>query len=440
VKLVALAESLKVRVISKGPALTYFVLKPVQKFLHSIMRRKRVFKLIGQPASPDFLSNVIAPRPRPEDEGDLLFHSLDYESATDLFDPEVSSVVVDEICDTVGIPDDLRLLFHKALTGHTVEGDEQVWGQLMGSIVSFIVLCLANAAVCRRSYEISTGQQVSLNQCPLVVNGDDGLVRAPPNFLDIWKSIAASAGLKPSVGKVYSHPVYMNINSTSYEFDEGVIRHIPYVNMGLVNGLQRSGGQVALLLEETESDGFTLSLGARHHQLIESCPYDLRESVHRLFLRKNASELKRTHLPWYVEESLGGVGLRPIFRWSGKGDDVDDWGYTQVYGPDELDSLAARLIKFRMYPGPRPARVPTAQPILCRSIWSSRLGESPPASRRWLSASDEGFLDVATFYLLPRLVMTQKPISNDRLRANERAWTSALGIAKQFKLLGGAPW
>jgi len=58
VKLVALPEALKVRVISKGPPLTYFTLKPVQKFLLRQMRRLRAFKLVGETVTPEFLEEA----------------------------------------------------------------------------------------------------------------------------------------------------------------------------------------------------------------------------------------------------------------------------------------------------------------------------------------------------------------------------------------------
>jgi len=58
VELVALAEALKVRVISKGPALTYFVLKPVQKFLLRQMKKFRCFKLVGETVTTTFLESV----------------------------------------------------------------------------------------------------------------------------------------------------------------------------------------------------------------------------------------------------------------------------------------------------------------------------------------------------------------------------------------------
>jgi hypothetical protein len=433
VSLVPLAEALKVRTISKGPPLTYFVLKPVQKFLHKILRKKRVFDLLGRPhVQPQYLKQVLAPAPMVESESDLLFHSLDYESATDLLDPEVSGCIVDEICASVGMPEDLTTLFHRSLTGHRLsirEGrdkleKDQEWGQLMGSITSFIVLCLANAAVVRKSYEISVGHRVRLDSCPMMINGDDGLVRAPPNFSTIWKDIAASAGLKPSIGKVYSHPIYMNINSTSFEYDEGEIRHIPYVNMGLVAGLQRSGGKVAAVLEETENDGFSMSLGARHHSLLRSCPYELRERVHQLFLSENRKALEAALVPWYVSESWGGVGLMSFSVYETHGDDVDDVKVIRRYGPTALDSACVSFFESSKRSSRLPVRISTLQPILCRSIWSSRL--DIPGSSKMLGSADEGFLDVATFYLLPHQVMTQKPLDKERLRANRRAWAFAL--------------
>lgn len=307
VKLVALPEALKVRVISKGPPLTYFTLKPVQKFLLRQMRKLRCFRLVGETVTPEFLSEVFSP-------ASGVFHSLDYQSATDLLDPEMSRVAVDGICDAVGMPEDIRQLFHKALTGHLVEDVPQVWGQLMGSIVSFIVLCIVNMAVIRHAFEIEHLCKISVVEIPAVVNGDDGLVRSSDRFVGIWESLARVAGLVPSLGKVYSHPVYCNINSTSYEFRTGKFKLIPYVNMGLVMGLGRSGVEKVDVSVATQDydNPFVKSLGARHHALIESCPVHLRMAVHELFLQHNAETLKHTRVPWYVPESLGGVGLKPL--------------------------------------------------------------------------------------------------------------------------------
>jgi hypothetical protein len=430
VKLVALAESLKVRVISKGPVFTYFVLKPVQKFLHNVMRRQRIFTFIGETVTPEALSYLLLPRPLTEEQDKMLqlvFHSLDYESATDLLDPEVSLAIVQTICDSVflKLPIHYRILLEplmvSALTGHIIEGDPQLWGQLMGSIISFIILCIANATVCRISYEISESTSISLNRIPCVVNGDDGLVVASSHFSAVWQSIAASAGLKPSLGKTYTHPVYSNINSTSFQFDDGYFQLIPYVNMGLVYGLKRSKGKVDAVEQEGEMSEFSSSIGAVHHKLIESCPWNLRMAVHTLFLKKNDELLKSVFVPWYVSASLGGLGLKEIVDYS------DFEQPCSLYGPSPTDLKCLRILSGLS--DLIPSKIPSSQPILCRSIWSSRL--PVPAANRWLSDSESAFLDLATYYLLPRLVMTAKPFSMERLRRNERAWARLRRLARQ---------
>jgi len=428
VELVALAEALKERVISKGPALTYFTLKPIQKFLHRIMRKQRCFALIGKPVHGDFLREVFE-----REVG--LFHSLDYQSATDLLNPVASAVCVDQICDTVGIPDDLRALFHKALTGHLVEGVPQLWGQLMGSVVSFIVLCLINAAVIRMALEKTTGIIRTCSDLPMVVNGDDGLVRAPDTFLPIWKDCAVLAGLKPSVGKVYSHTTYMNINSTSYELIEGKFVLLPYVNMGLIYGQTRSGPAIHRKAV-ADNTGEELSLGARHHKLIELCPENLIPEVHKLFLKSNWKILSKVKIPWYIPETLGGVGLSPLYTYTYT-EDITETGRNylrlsngHVCGPSRLDVRIALSFLDKIQKSFVVKRVPTQQPIQARSVWQTRMFRNEHRARIELKESDATFMDLATYYLTPSLVMQK--ISEEKVLAqlhhNERAWVSITGL------------
>jgi hypothetical protein len=418
VKLVALPEALKIRVISKGPAYTYFTLKPVQKFLHRIMRKQRMFALIGETVSAEFLDKVLLGH-----QGQ--FHSLDYSSATDFLNPRLSEVCVEEICNVVGIPDDIRRMFRKALTGHLVEGEPQVWGQLMGSVVSFIVLCLVNAAVIRKSYEFLTGREASLDSIPAVVNGDDGAVRAPSSFLPLWKDVASLCGLEPSVGKVYSHDTYLNINSTSFTLVKDHLTLVPYVNLGLVEGMTRSGG-VDRSTNSVYNDERFGSLGSRHHALMESCPPSLRLEVHKMFVRKQYNLLSSVRIPWFVPEELGGIGLRPFKVWN-FGENVEDasWSYLEDdsvrYGPSDLDQDCMLALESKEFRSISCRRLPNSQPIQVRAVWSSRLGR--PIRDCEMSESDIGFLDVASYYLAPSLVSEQLATNfNVVLRRNERAW------------------
>jgi hypothetical protein len=360
----------------------------------------------------------------------------------------MSRVAVNGICDAVGMPEDIRELFHKALTGHLVEDVPQVWGQLMGSIVSFIVLCIVNMAVIRHSYEIEHLIKVSVVEIPAVVNGDDGLVRSTGRFVQIWESLARVAGLVPSLGKVYSHPVYCNINSTSYEWKLGKFQLIPYVNMGLVMGLGRSGVEKVDVSVATQDhdNPFVKSLGARHHALIESCPVHLRMAVHELFLQHNAETLKHTRVPWYVPESLGGVGLKPLIVESFGSGDVDEYhrSYARtstghVCGPSRLDVVIAWALEDRAYRSISVKKVPSAQPIQARPVWQKPIRDILPRRQdAVMSQEDESFMDLSTYYLTPSLVAVELGTSTrmEVVRRNERAWVSLLALNDDFSSKG----
>jgi len=425
VTLVALPEALKVRTISKGPPLTYFVLKPVQKFLHRTLRRLRCFRLLGETVTPRYLSEVFA-----QSEG--LFHSLDYQSATDLLDPELSGVCVEGICDAVGMPYDLRDLFHKALTGHLVEGLPQLWGQLMGSVVSFIVLCTINLAVVRHAYELTLNTRVSVVEIPAIINGDDGLVRAPREFSKIWESVAAVAGLIPSLGKTYTDEEYVNINSTSFLFENPKFVHIPYANMGLVYGLGRSG-QSKVADVAVEVGPYLSSLGLRHHALLEMCPESMRLKVHEQFLLRNADALKSVRVPWYIPESLGGMGLKPLVSYDYGDGDVDSirrrYFRTSTghrCGPSRTDVTIASVFRDRGYRTISVGRIPSQQPIRSRPVWQSVVRRQWGGGRSvQLSEADEVFMDLACYYLTPSLVAVEldKETRVSMVRRNERAWS-----------------
>jgi hypothetical protein len=424
VKLVALAEALKIRVISKGPPLKYFLLKPVQKFLSRLLGRFKCFRLTRETVTSDYLTEFFK-----NFEGE--FSSLDYSSATDLLNPSCSEQAARSLCEALECPPDIEEAFISALTGHTIEGVRQRWGQLMGSIISFVILCVVNGSVIRFSYELTVGRRVSLKNLPATINGDDGLVRAPHEFIAIWKDVAAVAGLIPSIGKVYVHQTYANINSTSFEWTGSAFRKIHYVNMGLVVGYQRSSstsspGEAFDLIDERHA-----SIGSRHRALIESCPFDRRIDVHRAFLKFNKDLLSHlTGIPWYVPEEYGGLGLHPIVDSSTLGGDVDDVVY--LYGPTPWELEAVDWLS--NHPGSRMTRrLPTSAPIQVRNVWTSLLPfrNRQFNSRKSLSLPDKydmteqdiGLLDVSAYYVVPSLVARAVvrpglPI----LRRNQRAW------------------
>lgn len=212
---------------------------------------------------------------------------------------------------------------------------DQTEGQLMGSIVSFPFLCLANAALCRRAREKSTGRKMSLKAAQMAVNGDDCLFKSNLKGSRYWERMGELMGLKPSLGKVFESRRFCNMNSTrfvyhsgySMESDEGVtevpaqFEYRPYVNLGLVLGLKRStkgGLDTARLADWSTISSFSENAG----YMLETCPDQDRERVLGAFMRQNRDILSGTSLPWHIPEWLGGIGLPTLGKYRASEEDL----------------------------------------------------------------------------------------------------------------------
>lgn len=333
-----LPEALKVRVISKGPPFLYTALKPIQKKMWSVLSQHPCFHLTGHPVDEWYVQQRMGKK-LGDDESYL---SVDYSDATNEMMSFVSNRIVDAICEIWKLTPVEATLFKRALTGHIIDDKRraaaQTMGQLMGSIVSFPILCIANAAICRWAKELSTDRLWTLRDCPLAVNGDDGLIRGNETCRRLWAQIGSFCGLSPSVGKVYFSKTFLNINSTTYLYDAngwfdhaiepGVpavvktqyFKHVPYVNLGLLFALKRSGGKVTTRTnggeeEKGKPQSFDdWSYGARCQALVRDSPADLRERVLAQFIHINHDTLIEARIPWFIPESLGGLGLPRVGR------------------------------------------------------------------------------------------------------------------------------
>ena len=325
--LVGLSEALKVRVISKGPPMTYFVLKVFQKFLLKGLQKLDLFELTGTPVTEEVVNRKIG-RQGLSALRDLGFHSGDLESATDLMESWFSEMISDELFNLfeqqVGFPLGVfRELFLRSLTRHNiyrVEGkDERIFcgaqkiGQLMGSIISFPILCIGNAVGSRIALEIVEGRRFSLRGYPGWINGDDvfTLYTSGYAFDEIWTGVMGFMGFKKSVGKCYDSEQFFNINSTTFEVDPrtGNFTLVPYVNLGLIKGEQRS---VVVGKKGQTKDVDIYQLGVILRELMETCPVELKPAVHAMFIDTHRHRLERYPLPWYLPIWAGGLGLLPI--------------------------------------------------------------------------------------------------------------------------------
>ena len=89
----AVLEPLKVRVISKGEAVPYYLSKSLQVAIHSVMRQMDCFRLIGRPLCP---TDLIDLRDNPVEggEGELEWNSVDYSAATDKLSARLSRSIL----------------------------------------------------------------------------------------------------------------------------------------------------------------------------------------------------------------------------------------------------------------------------------------------------------------------------------------------------------
>jgi hypothetical protein len=210
----------------------------------------------------------------------------------------------------------------------------------MGSIISFPILCVVNAAVCRKAMEIGEGRKLPLavrgRRAPgqltrpfrrvlrLLINGDDCLFPINQTGRAAWKALSAMAGLEESIGKVYYSREFANVNSTNFvrlqravPDIEGVhlegtvwsFRQAKYYNLGLLKGIKRSGGKAGVL--DVDFD-----LSSRLKELIALAPEDYDETLlWKQFRRNNNTALTmftENRIPWFVPKEYGGLGLPAI--------------------------------------------------------------------------------------------------------------------------------
>jgi len=381
--IIGLPEPLKVRCITAGPPLTYTALKPLQKYLWKKLKDLSVFQLIGTPVTPEIVYQQLRELGINEE-----FISGDYKASTDYLHSWVSECLLDELLDIWREEVDkdawetrdefnlylerIGVLMKRALTGHKIldpayndsyrDGmnlrDEyfktQKEGQLMGSIISFPFLCLANAALCRYAMEVTENKNLSVidkridgyEKARLLVNGDDCVFPGQKDLcFSNWKQITAFAGLMSSVGKTFQSREFLTINSCQYsykqifEWEDDLDRNVSdqpytlvkYVNMGLVYAQKKSGKRGKPFYR----------LGPVHRDLYNTCPPELFAAASKIFRKENSqdryqtkrvtkakvalldsqgnkirskilySNMRDANVPYYLPEWLGGLGLVP---------------------------------------------------------------------------------------------------------------------------------
>jgi len=366
-------EPMKVRIITKADAWQYPGLKDVQKAWWGVLKNLPTFQIIGDPDVTDVcrdLCQVAAKNPL------FGFGSGDYSGATDRMHGDVSELLISTVTAHHDIT--LQKAVYNALCGSKIsygtkclpvadgffgkvtknikdhkgpmpkmfklnEPVDQDNGQLMGSILSFPLLCLANYAAYHWSVETFLCQRFPIMRLPepynhVYVNGDDILFCSSPEFYEYWMSQITDFGFIPSVGKnLFSRDV-MQINSELFQYigyhdfasgkSFGTMRKIHYVNFGLLTNRKkqdcsmdtvrvfRTGFQTTAGGWKTEIDLTDLHSRIKVMPKIQSTVLDslapaLLPAANRLFWKHSQYITKLyPELNVFAPERLGGLGLK----------------------------------------------------------------------------------------------------------------------------------
>jgi len=333
----AVLEPLKVRTISKGPSVEYYLGKPVQQALHGRMRKMKPFRLIGTPFCPTMLSDLRSEWEREwlRDREDVNWCSVDYSAATDGLSARLSGEIMDRLLHKLAVRNlGLYYLLRGVLAPHKIsyppirtknglvqlEEVTQKNGQLMGSILSFPVLCLANYGLFLLVKSRSLGHSnIHWVKDSVLVNGDDMLYIGSHAEWELHQQMGKRIGLEFSPGKAYIHPTYANVNSVSVHYD---LRHsadkipshpkkVGYLNTGLIWGKHKVQGKVG-----TDDPLANHPISASINEILEGC-YWKKEEVLKFVLNANKKDLQKETRGrnLFLPISVGGLGVNPPVGW-----------------------------------------------------------------------------------------------------------------------------
>jgi len=239
-------EPFKARLITKGPSVAYGASTKFQRQMWNHLRKSIPFTLIGRPMDQSDLYGIIEREKKLGLSKFTDWVSGDYKAATDGLSLEVNRLAIAAfarehrltekeafLCEMVSGPHDISYPCSAGIDRFT-----QTNGQLMGSPLSFPLLCVINLAAYWSALEEYTGRSFSWRDLPVLVNGDDILFRANPEFYTIWQKWVSRVGFTLSVGKNYIHPKLLTINSEFYWFSQDQKKYSfsrqEFLNVGLL--------------------------------------------------------------------------------------------------------------------------------------------------------------------------------------------------------------
>lgn len=217
--------------------------------------------------------------------------SGDYESATDNLNLAVSQCVLRSIRENSRhVPSQVWDEAERALVNRFEDGTWQARGQLMGSLLSFPLLCLVNYI----SFRWSVARDV-----PVRINGDDIVFRASPDEALSWERGVSASGLTLSKGKTMKTKSLFSLNSNFFLARRGRVEQVAHIRSSCVWDKPDEATSVAGKLKKCEV-GMPTVRNSIHVEVLRTC--------HRLILDSQRSVLRGLRASVHVG-ALRGAGL-----------------------------------------------------------------------------------------------------------------------------------
>lgn len=335
---IALPEPGKFRIITKGNGHLYTRLQPLQGAMISAWKRTSASTMLDDDLTAK-VSSMFSHFKLLTEEEEWGFLSIDYTAATDYLERAATVAALEVLPPSpdkdLGLeslregvvsypgvhPNGERFLSRSELDGkprvHCLKG-RGTNGQLMGSPLSFPLLCVINLAVYEQAVEeYSEAHNQMISGLPkrerrrrhmprsfvqkwkkhVIINGDDLLCMGPLAFRTFHKRLSHMAGLRYSQGKNYFSPDCAMINSQLFRVVGGVVKRFGYLNQRLL---------IPNCKDSLRTPG---ALATAFNKMVDYCPWA--KSVLPTVMA-NFKKFGKPYVPnWYLPVHLGGFGVKP---------------------------------------------------------------------------------------------------------------------------------
>lgn len=258
----------KPRPLSKFDAEALF-LKPLHKTIYGFLSRNG-WLCRGRPDLRFFRDAGFR-------EGAGVLVSGDYKSATDGLSQDVARVCLETLLGSACfVPDEVSGYAVESLSPYMSSEDKGIpefcpsRGQMMGSYLSFPLLCLQNYLAFRWVCRLE-----GVRKLPLAINGDDILFQSTESFGQRWMETVESLGLVVERVKTGVSWTHASLNSTLFEWRDGLLAEKRTVRFGMLRRSEHLN-----------------SLGKSFSDFTFGFEGDLRWRVGRVFFERHLGELR----------------------------------------------------------------------------------------------------------------------------------------------------